>query len=972
MRQFLKGIRWLFVVAMLLVPCAGVLHGAEPAPAATPPHVHEVVKAEGPAAVERVLRGLHEHELWTLAQDLVAFGRKDLIPLVANAIRPDHHAAFDRALATDEDPALVKTLWRALDSIEKEEWAEAEKILRTLPGKGARLLVARRHLAAGDLHFGQHAYEVAAAEYLRATRVCPNIDWRAGERFAWLCRQGAYDALCDMVALRRGYEELVRLHELDRNPLLADMHRINLAGVLVKVGEPAAGHALFDEVIGRLSTSEGHTYHLAYAQTSQAMCLASNGCLARAMSLASQTAAAFRAMGAPEDEAYALAVLSAVRGDLGGEANHERVLKLCERIEAIPMQDPRYRADALFNRGLSSSRLGLYDDARQAFLDAIHVYKTQKDPVSQAKGWINLGDAVYESQGRHKDAMGAYARARALAISAPDTQAWIDVMEGRVHAARGEWTKALASLDAASKRAAPYHLPALQLRAAVPRARALLALEQTAQAQASIDQAYAFLAELTHGLGDETQAAARGARTKLYELGVRVARAGGRSDLLVAALERARASALLECLGGLERLHAVALPSDLQVALGQAKAEVVRLRQAELLAHRRGTATRPAGKARLAAERKLSAISDRVRSEAKLLADLTLPEPAELDALHAALGKTQALVWYTYVDDDVLATVLTAKDLKTIRLGGTAAVERLVEQLDLRDALADCSEAASVCEGLRNVVVDKIALPDSVTRVLISPTRSLTHLPWPYLWGKRKNVRVALVPSATTWQLIRTQRARTGKGLLALGDPVYVRDGEPLIVRGREMPRLEHSGKEVRAIAGKQGKPLVREQATKAELLAALAQDGRRESIHLACHGVLDSASSALSALLLTRTNHDDGFLRALDVVGLRVDADLVVLSACSVARDKVAQGEGLMGLTRAFMAAGAPRVIASLQTVDDEATTELMKAFYREWRKPGVSTAEALHRAQQHVASQPQWKHPWFWANWVLWGLPD
>ena len=108
----------------------------------------------------------------------------------------------------------------------------------------------------------------------------------------------------------------------------------------------------------------------------------------------------------------------------------------------------------------------------------------------------------------------------------------------------------------------------------------------------------------------------------------------------------------------------------------------------------------------------------------------------------------------------------------------------------------------------------------------------------------------------------------------------------------------------------------------------------------------------------------------------MRLPADLVVLSACDTARGRIVRGEGIVGLTRAFMFAGAPRVICSLWKVDDEATSALMMRFYELWipkdGKQGLPTAEALREAQAFVRAQPKWKHPFFWAAWVLWGLPS
>ncbi|MHC4849098.1 MAG: CHAT domain-containing protein, partial [Planctomycetota bacterium] len=85
----------------------------------------------------------------------------------------------------------------------------------------------------------------------------------------------------------------------------------------------------------------------------------------------------------------------------------------------------------------------------------------------------------------------------------------------------------------------------------------------------------------------------------------------------------------------------------------------------------------------------------------------------------------------------------------------------------------------------------------------------------------------------------------------------------------------------------------------------------------------------------------------------------------------KLYRAEGVIGLTRAFMQAGVPRIVSSLWKVDDAATEALMGAFYAAWKK-GKPPAAALREAQVHVRAQKQWRHPAFWAAWQLWGLPE
>jgi CHAT domain-containing protein len=101
----------------------------------------------------------------------------------------------------------------------------------------------------------------------------------------------------------------------------------------------------------------------------------------------------------------------------------------------------------------------------------------------------------------------------------------------------------------------------------------------------------------------------------------------------------------------------------------------------------------------------------------------------------------------------------------------------------------------------------------------------------------------------------------------------------------------------------------------------------------------------------------------------MRIAADLVVLSACQSALGKEIRGEGLASLTRAFMYAGAPRVIASLWQVSDAATAELMKRLYAGILKRGLAPAAALRAAQLEMSREPRWASPYFWAGFTLQG---
>jgi CHAT domain-containing protein/tetratricopeptide (TPR) repeat protein len=143
--------------------------------------------------------------------------------------------------------------------------------------------------------------------------------------------------------------------------------------------------------------------------------------------------------------------------------------------------------------------------------------------------------------------------------------------------------------------------------------------------------------------------------------------------------------------------------------------------------------------------------------------------------------------------------------------------------------------------------------------------------------------------------------------------------------------------------------------------------------VHFATHGLLNSQQPKLSGLVLSlvdeRGQPQDGFLQLHEIFNLRLPAELVVLSACQTGLGKEIRGEGLVGLTRGFMYAGAARVAASLWKVDDAATAELMKRFYRRMLQDGERPAAALRAAQVEMWKSPQWKLPYYWGAFVLQG---
>ena len=189
--------------------------------------------------------------------------------------------------------------------------------------------------------------------------------------------------------------------------------------------------------------------------------------------------------------------------------------------------------------------------------------------------------------------------------------------------------------------------------------------------------------------------------------------------------------------------------------------------------------------------------------------------------------------------------------------------------------------------------------------------------------------------------------------------------------------RLPHTRREAQAIlsfaSGLKNKVALDFDANRAS--ATSPELGRYRYLHFATHGLLNDSNPALSGLALSLVNREgaeqNGFLYAMDIINLKLPVDLVVLSGCRTGLGKEVRGEGLIGLTRSFMYAGAARVMVSLWNINDQATAELMTRFYHELLINNERPASALRLAQISLWKDKRWQSPYYWSAFVLQGEP-
>ncbi len=636
------------------------------------------------------------------------------------------------------------------------------------------------------------------------------------------------------------------------------------------------------------------------------------------------------------------------------------------------------KADVLGNLGSLDFYLGKDEDALANYEEAYALFEKALDARGMAGALFGMG-RVRKMQGGYRTALDIYRRALDLQDDDPAGAARTRCAMAETYLAMGQPDDAMALIHTALDDVQSGSRRAEHVELLVVHALAHLRKKQPDQAVERIRRALDLLTEVTAGLADEHVVGVREHRGWVFDAGLAVALRTGRVDLATEFLEHARAGALLEALGARGAQHG--LPPDLR-------------EQETLAAHRVARANRGYQEARAARNRKqlrsadlelqearaaYRAVMQRLQRASKRAASVFHPVPDSLVDIRNGLADGDVFVLYALLPFQAHAVVVTkAEGGRIVWLGNTPDIRAACEALRADAADGNAGTPAAVearLDRLHAMVLEPLGLPAATKRLLISPDGPLCYVPFPLLL-RDTLLEVACLPSGTTLRLLARERERTGSHVLALGDPEYrfAHKGRSLQVYAEGVPLkpLPATRREVMAITQADDMRLLGSYATVRGLAEVVATRPRWSAIHLACHGLIDPRTPTLSALALTADAKDDGFLTALEVFGMALPADLVVLSGCDTGRGAFMKGEGLVGLMRAFMCAGSPRIVVSLWKVDDEATQALMAAFHRRWRAGALSAAAALREAQAEVRAVPKWRHPRYWGAWVLWGLVD
>jgi CHAT domain-containing protein len=217
----------------------------------------------------------------------------------------------------------------------------------------------------------------------------------------------------------------------------------------------------------------------------------------------------------------------------------------------------------------------------------------------------------------------------------------------------------------------------------------------------------------------------------------------------------------------------------------------------------------------------------------------------------------------------------------------------------------------------------------------------------------------------------RTRQTISNDSFIAFANPVIGRD-EKLNQDLCPLPEAETEIAEVAAAARPKVKKIFVGRDADEKTFKALAPV--YATIHLATHGVLDNRDPLYSHLLLTKTESDvenDGSLEAREIMNMHLNADLAVLSACETGNGRISPGEGVIGMSWAFFVAGTRSMVVSQWRVDSVSTSQLMKNFYQALarQRDRGNKSEALREASIRLLKDPRYRHPFYWAGFVLVG---
>ena len=743
------------------------------------------------------------------------------------------------------------------------------------------------------------------------------------------------------------------------------------------------------------------------------------GHYAKAIESYSQAVRVAREIADRRSEAHQISSLGSIYATVGDVARARQTIGIALNI-ARELKDRWLETRFLQILGYTNEKAGLHSEALKSYADALAVAREVGDRHGEAakladlaRAQANSGDTT-NSLRSYEEALRIARETNAIAI---EGAALNDL--GQLLFRRGQFKAAEQSHRKAITIGLQTRIPGILWQANAGIARALQAQGQVSEAIDHYKRAIETIEEIRgrievadekSGFLEDKVEVFRGLIALLGEEALRQSNAANTAATFHY-IERARARAFLDLLAESRVRAEGTLPVELLRRQQDLQSRISRI-QSELM--RKLAAKVPRAEI-VVLEQELERIDAAhrdlkrdVRRNNSAYAELRYPEPISLEQLQSSLGEQEVLLQYSVAISGSFLIAVTRESTSVTRLPAAdqigIRVKRLREALIRPDRRA-ISTYISNARWLYDELIRPVErLVSGKRNLIIAADGPLHYLPFEVLLRPEKNESQAdmsrlpylvrdhafsYVASASVLLGLSKRsnaKPKPRRKFIAFADPSYPGNeassednSEPPYRRGLfeddgllTLKPLKQSRDEVEAIAR-----LYPE--TSVELF--LGNDANEENvkstnlsdyrvIHFAVHGLLNEEKPQFSGLVLTlprTTASEDGLLQVYEIFNLSLNADLVVLSACETGLGKQDRGEGLIGLTRAFLYAGTPSVVVSLWKVQDNSTAELMIRFYKHLDKS--DKAEALRQSQLELIGGSKFSHPYYWAPFILVG---
>jgi CHAT domain-containing protein/predicted negative regulator of RcsB-dependent stress response len=698
------------------------------------------------------------------------------------------------------------------------------------------------------------------------------------------------------------------------------------------------------------------------------------------------------------------------------QGNYKKSLQLYERALRLRRKaDFKWgMAETLYNIGLVDSAMGQYELSERHYRQALQLNRELGDHHLTGLALSSLGLLMLQ-RGRAGEALSLFEQARQLGRKRGYKSMEADALDGIGDALRllgrhreaderlreslgqrqsiGEkegMAKTLAALamleldrknypestglaEHAASIANSIESPEIEWNALTIQGRALQASHAIAEASRCFDRAIQIVESLRHEVGGiETRIRFFAGKLDPYRERMAIALASADWDKAFEIADQSKARALSESMYSPERNNP-GLSAEERQTEQKLRGRLVSLDGRIRVAL--GTNAHASGLAALQTERSAARLEyEALRSSvlAESPDDRDAPRRIEASTARAFSAQSGALILEYAITPRIAGVfAITASRVKWFPLGTPqSAVKKLVREYRERIATRDLRLPETARQLYSALLAPLADLLRERSELIVIPDSYLWDVPFHALRSSSGRWVLEEIPVSYAYSVAALDPGRRRTASKPASSRTLLAFGDPVPSEGHDLPPLPLAAEQVQRLASLYGpsRSFVRTGAAADE--ASFKREAPNYSVlHFAAHGVLDASAPLYSHLVLSPSpGGDDGLLEAWEIMDLRLNADLVILSACETAGGRVSQGEGMIGLAWAFLVAGSRSLIASEWKAESASSTQLMVDFHGYWTGSRSKSA-ALREAALHLLRDPRYQHPFYWASHILIG---